>query len=154
MSRRLILIYVMFLTNTAFRFCTRLRHLTYWLKWRVHSAQSAALSDGVVVACLHQTIPLLWRGGRHKHFVMHAFNNHVKVLHDVAPIDLLAQSAALSDGVVVACLHNAIPLLWRGGRRSLTGWLQRFCTKSRRLCYCNKRRFYFPTFPCVNLPRI
>ncbi len=38
MSRRLILIYVMFLTNTVFRFCTKLRHLTYWLKWRVHSA--------------------------------------------------------------------------------------------------------------------
>ncbi len=34
------------------------------------------------------------------HFVMHAFSNHVKVLHDVTPIDLLAQSAVLSDGVV------------------------------------------------------
>ena len=37
---------------------------------------------------------------------MHAFNNHVKVLHDVTPIDLLAQSAVLSDGVVVSCLHK------------------------------------------------
>ncbi len=34
------------------------------------------------------------------HFVMHAFNNHVKVLHEVTPIDLLVQSAVLSDGVV------------------------------------------------------
>ena len=25
-------------------------------------------------------------------------------------------------------LHKAIPLLWRGGRRSLTGWLWRVCT--------------------------
>ncbi len=40
------------------------------------------------------------------HFVMHEFNNHVKVLHDVTPIDLLAQSAVLSDGVVVACLYK------------------------------------------------
>ena len=32
------------------------------------------------------------------------------------------------DGVVVEVLHGAIPLLWRGGRRSLTGWLWRFCT--------------------------
>ena len=36
--RRLILIYELFLTNTTFRFRTKLRHLTYWLKWRVHSA--------------------------------------------------------------------------------------------------------------------
>ena len=37
---------------------------------------------------------------------MHAFNNHVKVLHDVTPIDLPAQSAVLSDGVVVPCLYE------------------------------------------------
>ena len=57
-------------------------------------------------------IPLLWRGGRHKHFVRHAFNNHVKVLHDVTPLDLLAQVAVLSDGVVAECLqrHSAGPL--------------------------------------------
>ena len=36
---------------------------------------------------LGRIIPLLWRGGRPMHFVMHAFNNHVKVLHDVTPID-------------------------------------------------------------------
>ena len=36
--RRLILIYELFLTNTTFRSRTKLRHLTYWLKWRVHSA--------------------------------------------------------------------------------------------------------------------
>ncbi len=34
------------------------------------------------------------------HFVMHAFSNYVKVLHGVTPIDPLAQSAVLSDGVV------------------------------------------------------
>ena len=33
-------------------------------------------------------------------FVMHAFNNHVEVLQNVTPIDLLAQSVVLSDGVV------------------------------------------------------
>ena len=119
-------------------------------------AQVAVLSDGVVVACLHQLIPLLWRGGGLMHFVMHAFSNHVKVLHNVTPLDLLAQVAVLSDGVVVACLHQLIPLLWRGGGlmhfvmhafnnhvkvlhqlipllwrgggRSPTGWLCRFCT--------------------------
>ncbi len=37
---------------------------------------------------------------------MHAFSNHVKVLHSVTPIDLLDQSAVLSDGVVVVVLHN------------------------------------------------
>ncbi len=34
------------------------------------------------------------------HFVMYASSNHVKVLQDVTPIDLLVQSAVLSDGVV------------------------------------------------------
>ena len=29
------------------------------------------------------------------------------------------------DGVVASYLHQTIPLLWRGGRRSLTGWLHR-----------------------------
>ena len=38
MSRRLILIYVLFLTTTIFRFCTKLRHLCYCNKWRVYSA--------------------------------------------------------------------------------------------------------------------
>ena len=56
--------------------------------------------------CLHWYIPLLWRGGRPMHFVMHAFNNHVGVLHNVTPIDLLVQSAGLSDGVVVPCRHG------------------------------------------------
>ena len=37
---------------------------------------------------------------------MHAFSNHAVVLYNVTPIDLLAQSAVLSDGVVVACLHK------------------------------------------------
>ena len=39
------------------------------------------------------------------HFVMHAFSNHAVVLQNVTPIDLLAQSAVLSDGVVVVVLH-------------------------------------------------
>ena len=56
-----------------------------------------------------QTIPLLWRGGRHKHFVMHAFSNHVEVLHSVTPIVLLQQTAVLSDGAVVACLYKYVP---------------------------------------------
>ena len=40
------------------------------------------------------------------HFVMHAFSNHVKVLHNVTPIDLLVQSAILSDGVVFLRTHH------------------------------------------------
>ena len=40
------------------------------------------------------------------HFVMHAFNNHAEVPHDVTPIDLLDQSAVLSDGVVASYLHT------------------------------------------------
>ena len=35
---RLILIYVVFLVTIIFRFCKKLCHLTYWLKWRFHSA--------------------------------------------------------------------------------------------------------------------
>ncbi len=49
---------------------------------------------------LETNIPLLWRGGRLVDFVMYAFSNHVGVLHNVTPIDLLVQSAVLSDGVV------------------------------------------------------
>ena len=40
------------------------------------------------------------------HFVMHASSNHAEVLHNVTPIDLPAQSAVLSDGVVVESLHK------------------------------------------------
>ncbi len=40
------------------------------------------------------------------HFVIHVFSNHFEVLHDVTPIDLLDQSAVLSDGVVASCLHK------------------------------------------------
>ncbi len=40
------------------------------------------------------------------HFVMYAFSNHVEILHNVTPIDLLAQSAVLSDGVVVKVLNT------------------------------------------------
>ena len=38
---------------------------------------------------------------------MHAFSNHVGVLHNVTPIDLLVQSAVLSDEMVVACLYKS-----------------------------------------------
>ena len=40
------------------------------------------------------------------HFVMYAFSNHVVVLHNVTPLDLPAQSAVLSDGVVFSYLHK------------------------------------------------
>ena len=36
------------------------------------------------------------------HFVMHAFSNHVGVLHNVTPFVLLQQTAVLSDGVVAS----------------------------------------------------
>ena len=67
--------------------------------------QTAVLSDGVVASFLHQAIPLLWRGGRRMHFVMHAFSNHVGFLHNVTPFVLLQQTAVLSDGVVASFLH-------------------------------------------------
>ena len=40
------------------------------------------------------------------YFVMSAFSNHAVVLHNVTPIDLPAQSAVLSDGVVASYLHK------------------------------------------------
>ena len=43
-------------------------------------------------------------------FVMYASSNHAVVLHNVTPIDLLAQSAILSDGVVVEGLHQPTAL--------------------------------------------
>ncbi len=45
------------------------------------------------------------------HFVMYAFSNHVGVLQNVTPIDLLAQSAVLSDGVVAKVLHKVTPFV-------------------------------------------
>ena len=45
------------------------------------------------------------------HFVIHAFSNHVEVLHNVTPIDLPAQSAVLSDGVVARVLHKVTPFV-------------------------------------------
>ena len=68
------------------------------------------------------------------HFVMSAFSNHDVVLHNVTPLDLLAQVAVLSDGVVASFLHKSIPLLWRGDKRSLTGWLCHFCTRQFSSC--------------------
>ena len=47
------------------------------------------------------------------HFVMHAFSNHVGILHNVTSIDPPAQSAVLSDGVVALYLHKNTPC--RGG---------------------------------------
>ena len=82
------------------------------------------------------------------HFVMYAFSNHVGALHNVTPIDLPAQSAVLSDGVVVSYLykHSARPFPSCGGEwSSITGSIGgsmhfvmyalpnvlRFCTTSR-----------------------
>ncbi len=50
MSRWLILIYELFLMNTTFRFRTKSRHLTYWLKWRFHLViiGGSIVPDGVV----------------------------------------------------------------------------------------------------------
>ena len=45
---------------------------------------------------------------------MYAFSNHAVVLCHVTPFVQLQQAAVLSDGVVAAYLHQAIPLLWRG----------------------------------------
>ena len=140
--------------------------------------QTAVLSDGVVFCVtteltksvpthvgslhhpnrpnalrLHKLIPLLWRGGKLMHFVMHAFNNHAVVLHNVTLFVLLQQTAVLSDRVVFCVtteltksvpthvgslhhpnrpnalrLHKLIPLLWRGGKLCLTGWSRHFCT--------------------------
>ena len=61
-------------------------------------------STGWLPSYLHLAIPLLWRGGRRMHFVMHTFNNHVEGLHNVTPI-VPAQSAVLSDGVVASRLQ-------------------------------------------------
>ena len=68
--------------------------------------QMAVLSDGVVVEVLHQQFPSCGGGGGLMHFVMHAFNNNVEVLHNVTPFVLLQQMAVLSDGVVVVVLHQ------------------------------------------------
>ena len=40
------------------------------------------------------------------HFVMYSFSNHIEVLHNVTPIDLLDQSAVLSDRVVFLRTHH------------------------------------------------
>ena len=48
------------------------------------------------------------------HFVIYASSNYGEGLHKVTPIDLLAQSAVLSDGMVVPCLHE-VNYMCRGG---------------------------------------
>ena len=45
------------------------------------------------------------------HFVIHVFSNHAEVLYSVTLINLLDQSAVLSDGVVAAILHNVMPIV-------------------------------------------
>ena len=45
------------------------------------------------------------------HFVMYAFSNHIEVLHNVTPINLLDQSAVLSDRVVAKVLHKVTPFV-------------------------------------------
>ena len=44
------------------------------------------------------------------HFVMSAFNNHVKVLHNVTPFVPLQQTAVLSDRVVFCVPYTNQPL--------------------------------------------
>ena len=67
---------------------------------------------------------------------MHAFSNHAVVLHNVTPIDLPAQSAVLSDGVVVACLYKygAGPFLSSGGEWSAPTSYREFGGTGQ--CYC------------------
>ena len=64
-----------------------------------------AKPDGVVASYLYKYSvgPFPSCGGE---LAVRYFFNSPKVLHDVTPIDLLAQSAVLSDGVVVACLYK------------------------------------------------
>ncbi len=90
------------------------------------------------------------------HFVMYAFSNHAMVLHNVTPIDFDARSVPSDHNIQISYKVTPLVLLQQvavslgdNRRFHLTGWLQRFCTKSRRLCYCNKRRFYFSTVPHV-----
>ena len=47
------------------------------------------------------------------HFVMHAFNNHVKVLHDVTPIDFYIRT-----------VFNEHNIIFRTKLRHLTYWLK------------------------------
>ena len=48
------------------------------------------------------------------HFVIYASSNHGKGLHNVTPFVQLQQTAVLSDGVVVPCLHE-VNYMCRGG---------------------------------------
>ena len=67
--------YMMFLMNTAFRFCTKLRHLTYWLKWRVHSA----IIGGFMAYPPFRTS-----------LSLSDLHTYVKVLHNVTPFVAIA----------------------------------------------------------------
>ena len=64
---------------------TKFSALDKYYKMKILPCQAPL--DGVVVSYLNRAIPLLRKGGRLKHFVMHSFNNHVKVLDNVTPID-------------------------------------------------------------------
>ena len=59
-----------------------------------------ALLDGVVVACVYQSIPLLWRG--------------VKLCLTGWYSPSMEGCQALLDGVVASCVYQSIPLLRRG----------------------------------------
>ena len=95
------------------------RSLTGWLWWFCTRQLPSTVHDGTFstapkyhhqknltaraiefMKMVGRTIPFLWRGVKPVHFAMHAFSNHVEVLHNVTPIDLPVQSAVLSDGVV------------------------------------------------------
>ena len=130
---------------------TRRRSLTGWHSPPVEGWQ--AKLDGVVVPCLHPAIPLLRRGGRRSltGWLCRVYTRQFPSCGgEMTSTDTLLQShrvrtrrrsltgwhsppvegwQAKLDGVVVPCLHPAIPLLWRGGKRSLTGWLCRVCTR-------------------------
>ncbi len=56
------------------------------------------------------------------HFVMYAFSNHVRVLHNVTPFVQLQQTAVLFDGVVVARLHNQYHLFIFRKFNNASGW--------------------------------
>ena len=55
------------------------------------------------------------------HFAMYAFSNHVQILHNVTPIDLLVQSAVLfsltgwlSNMKTIICWRKAVDVMHNG----------------------------------------
>ena len=100
--------------------------------------------DGVVASYLHQLIPLLWRGGKRSltgwlpRICTRQFPSCGGVASEALTGWLWRVCASIvsdhsppvegcqapPDGVVAWVLYQLIPLLWRGGKRSLTGWLR------------------------------